>query len=183
MAMGLVDDSLFELELEDRSENKNPRAQVVDINRGRGEGNVEVPESLRKIIGETALVDNNTEAKALAGQFGISDSSVSAYKNGSTSTSSYNQPSEDLNSHLNDVKTQISQKARAKLVSAIDQLTDEKLGSAKAVDLSSIAKNMSAVVKNMEVEKNDNSKNGPTFVIFAPKTRPEESYDIINVSE
>jgi hypothetical protein len=178
--MGLVDSATFESEI-GTSDKKDIKIEDMKP-RGRGEDNTEVPESLRKIIGETALIDNNDEAKALARQFGISDSSVSAYKNGATSTASYNQPSKELDSHLNNVKVQISDKAKSRLFSAIDALTDDKLGAAKPRDLASIAKDMSAVVKNMESDKSSGT-NSPTFVIFAPKMRAEESYDVIQVSE
>lgn len=176
--MGLVDDDLFESEL-NNSNNEIPSAQIKNINHGRKSGDNNVPESLRKLIGEEALVSGSKE---LARQFNVSDSSISAYKNGATSTASYNTPDESLAEHIDDVKDKIEDIARNKLLSALDQITEDKLKGTKARDLAGIAKDMSAVVKNLEVDKESGVK-GPTFVIFAPSRKQEEFYETINLNE
>jgi hypothetical protein len=85
MAMGIVSDSEFDKEL--AKANPTPRevskqipvtGEVVDMPaKGRGIGNVEVPDSLRKVIGETAVSEGRDTAVELARQFGISPSSAS----------------------------------------------------------------------------------------------------------
>lgn len=181
MAMGIVSDEDFEKELGNSSDigtiSKLPRP-------GRSEGDNNVPDSLRKIIGETSEIEGRSAALDLASHFGISPSSVSAYANGSTSTDSMNkQP--NLN-HINDAKARISKKAKIKLFKSLNALTDEKLADAKAVDLASIARSMSGIVKEMEPElpkeSGDGSK-GPTFIFYSPQIKEEKHYDVLNARE
>ena len=185
MSMGIVDNEDFEKELGRLSEKpiKNP-AQIIDINRGRGNGNNEVPESLRKVIGEESIESGRASALGLARAFGISDSSVSAYSNGSTSTSSYNNPDKSLKNHVQNAKRRIARSAREKLTLALSHITTEKLVDVKARELAGIAKDMSAVVRNMEPETiQEGANSGPKFIIYAPQFRSESSFDVVNVIE
>jgi predicted transcriptional regulator len=189
MGMGIVSDSDFESEIgklnPSVSQNGNGKsiAIIKEIEKGRGERNLEVPENLRKLIGEESVINGRQEALTLAGNFGISPSSVSAYANGSRSTASYeNQP--DL-SHLNEAKLRVARKARSKLFLALNNLTKDKIETAKAKDIAGVAKDMSAIIKNMEPEipKNNNGNGGPTFIFYSPQFRKEEVFDVINVKE
>jgi hypothetical protein len=182
MPMGIVSDSDFNKELE---KNQTPSTAVIkDINKGRGNGNVEVPNALRKVIGETSEIDGRQAAIDLASSFGISPSSVSAYSNGATSTASYaDQPNK---SHLEEAKERISKKARNKLLLAMNHITKEKLVDAPARILAGIAKDMSAVVKNMEPDTPKSTvenNNGPQFVIYAPQYRKEEHFEVVQAKE
>src|SRR5665213_3048163 len=123
MPLGIISDSDFECELNDslvKENQSNPiDGKIIDLpTPGRGEGSLEVPESLRKIIGETSQIDGRPQAIDLASRFGISPSSVSAYANGSTSTKSYDSPNKDIRDHINKAKERISKKARIRLVHA-----------------------------------------------------------------
>src|SRR5215510_1658905 len=116
MAMGIVSNKDFDSELSSLQTPKPvekivKQVEVIDVPaKGRG-NNLEVPDALRKVIGETSAIHGRAEAVELASNFGISPSSVSAYANGSTSTSSYaDQPNKD---HITDAKQRISKKARA----------------------------------------------------------------------
>lgn len=180
--IGLVKKDEFEAELNQL--NGEQRAEVVDMpTRGRKEGDNNVPDFLRKIIGENAIEEGNKETKTLTRAFGISDSSMTAYKNGATSTASYNEPQPELKGKMNDTKTRIAGKAKSRILRAISNITDEKLQDTKPVDLSAIARNLSAVVKQMEPEAQQNQKNGPTFVFYTPPQKKEESYDVIVLKE
>jgi hypothetical protein len=194
MAMGIVSNSEFEKELEKCSDTKtikqptvrdegNARVEIVE--KGRGKGNVETPESLRKIIGETSQIQGRAQALELAKNFGISPSSVSAYSNGATSTASYNNPQPELKNHVDNAKLRVSNRARSKLMIALNHITDEKLAEAKVRDLAGIAKDMSVIVKTMEPEKHDEGQGmkSPTFVVFAPQFLKEETFDVIDVKE
>lgn len=186
MPIGIVTDNDFELELNNlKNEPKVVTGEVVDKpHKGRSEGDVNVPESLRKIIGETGAVDSRQEALALAQMFGISSSSVSAYTNGATSTSSYNEPDKELKKHINFRKELVIGKAHERLDSALDSITPEKLAGIKARDLAGIAKDMSAIIKNMEPENKEvDDKPRPQFVVYAPQFRREENFEVIVVSE
>jgi hypothetical protein len=181
MGMGIVSDSDFENELQKNQ--TTPKVEIKDINKGRGPGNVEVPDSLRKVIGETSVINGREEAVKLAESFGISPSSVSAYANGATSTATYaDQPNQP---HIIQAKEKIARKARHKLMLAIGGITKEKLADASVKVLASVAKDMAAVVKDMEPEvpKNAPINNGPQFVIYAPQYRKEEHFEVVQAKE
>lgn len=176
MAMGIVSDSEFELELSRLSRNK-PEVQLIK----HGRGNVtEVPESVKKVIAEEAIA--GTPAKVLAGQFNVSPSSISAYKVGATSTASYDKPDKDLFKHVNRIKERITSKAQKRIIAALNALTPEVMSDAKPRDLAGIAKDMSTVVKNLTPDTqviNDNRK----VLIYQPRIREEDSFDVITVNE
>jgi hypothetical protein len=190
--MGIVSDKEFDVEKGRLIPSETPReesnssvpitGEVVDMQKGRGH-NPEVPDSLRKVIGETHITDGRDQAVELAKQFGISPSSVSAYGVGATSTASYDdQPNQG---HINKAKERISKRARSKLMLALRHITEDKLDSSKARDLAGIAKDMSAVVKNMEPDgpKVPTNNSGPTFVFYSPQFRKEESFEVVVAKE
>lgn len=154
-------------------------AKVVDIKRGRGMV-LEVPESLRALVAEEAIVYGHTQK--IADQFGISKSSVDAYKNGATSTASYNQPDNSLGESNKTIREAISDQARSRLSSALEQITDDKLIGCKVKDVASIAKDMSVIVKNMEPQGPVNQQN-TQVIIYKPRMRDEDEFDIITVNE
>lgn len=151
--------------------------------RGRGKGNNEVPENLRKLIGEESIINGREAAIELAKDFGISESSVSAYTKGSTSTASYNNPDQTLQNYLAARKARASKKALRTLNKVLDHITPEKLEGIKARDLSSIAKDMSVVAKNMSPDNSQQTSDGPKFVVYAPTIRDERSYETVIVSD
>ena len=187
MSMGIVSDTDFDREQESLSRPQSKsvpivqpiNGQVIDMNRGRGNGNVNVPNGLRKIIGSTAIEDGRKEAVELGRNFGLSPSSVSAYTQGATSTASYDeQPNKPT---INSAKERIARSARSKLRQALSALTPDKLQDTKAVDLSTIAKNMAGVVKQMEPDTpvGSNGNSSPTFILYAPQFRKEEHFDVV----
>jgi transcriptional regulator with XRE-family HTH domain len=176
--MGIVSDSDFNSELENVGQGK-----IKEIEKGRKKGDIEVPDSLRKIIGETSEINGRDEAIKLAEAFGISPSSVSAYANGATSTATYDE--RPNLPHINKAKERISKRARNKLFQALEQITEDKLSSSSAKALSGIARDLSAVVKEMEPEipKTPTGEKGPQFIIYAPQYKKEEHYDVIHAKE
>lgn len=157
---------------------------IQEIQRGRGEGSIEVPSQLRALIGISAVEDGNGSARALARTFDVSDSSLSAYKRGATSTASYNEPNEELINKVNQTRLKISKRAQHRLISALQHITPEKLKDAKLRDVAATAQAMSAIIRNIEpqVESKGNGNN-VSFVFFTPKFRPESEYDVITVDE
>jgi hypothetical protein len=192
MPIGLVSDEDVLKELSQNGSRRAPRApkdSVVEVipRPGRKEGDVNVPESLRKVIAEDALLNGRESALELARGFGISASSVSAYTKGATSTKSYNSPSESLIGHINQSRQRAVKRASKTLNQALGSITQEKLDYADVKDLSGIAKDMSVIIKNLEpqkeVESGDKGQATPQFVIYAPQFKKEEFFDVIQVVE
>lgn len=170
MPLGIVDDSTFESEINGGNKTPIPSARINELpTPGRKEGDNNVPDSLRKIIGEDALENGSHSANALANSFGISSSSVSAYKNGATSTASYERPSPELAKHLDKTRERIIKRATTKLDLALEEITSEKLSAAKLSEISTVARNMAAIVKDMTPDENKPSATqNNQFILMAP---------------
>jgi hypothetical protein len=178
MALGILSDEDLEKEL---NKTNSPKGEVRDSpNKGRGD-KLETPESARKLISELAI--NGNDVNQISEEFGISLSSISAYKNGANSTASYNQPDEKLRSHTNLVRDRIVKRARRKLNLALENITEDKLANAKVRDLSGIAKDMSQVIRNMEPDEDPKIANNNQFIFMVPAMAKEDKYPIIDVSE
>jgi hypothetical protein len=211
MPMGIVSDSIFDKELDKtvstplkeknltvtRSFKLPPTFKDVekDLNdggivkpekesktKGRQNGDVNIPNGLRNLVGQTAVTESREEALALAKSFGISPSSVSAYTQGATSTKSYHDtPNVSV---INNAKERVSKRARNKLMLALSKITEDKLDVSKARDLASVAKDMSAIMKNMEADSSvPTEKSGPTFIFYTPKIRAEENFDVVKAKD
>ncbi len=190
MPLGILSDEEFESEI---SKSKNGNGKLSDNNgqqetnarfdflkRGRGPVE-EKPESARKLIGEMAI--QGEPAKVIEREFGISASSISAYKNGATSTASYNQPDENLKKHTDGVRDKIVKRAKKKLFMALDGINEDKLADCDAKGLSSVAKDMSTVIRNMEPEVSEKNNIHGNFIFLVPPMRKETDYPIIDVTE
>lgn len=186
MPMGIVNDDEFEREIKDSHINvpkSDTNVTVEDIKKGRGEGNTEVPEEIREIVAKCAINGEGSGA-AIAAAFNVSPSSVSAYKVGAHSTTTYDNPNESLLDKLNEHKAHISKKARSRLLSALNGITPEKLKDVKPRDLAAIAKDMSSIVSDMEPQVNSNQQtNNVQFVFMAPRVRDINDYKIIDVND
>ena len=158
--------------------------KVIQIERGRGANSTEVPNSLRRLIGDESISNGRQAALELAQSFGLSPSSVSAYTNGSTSTATYDKkPNFDV---INGAKLRVSNKVRKKLLLAVDRITADKLDNCTARELSGVAKDMSQIMVNMEPKQEPNSKtevNGPTFVLYTPQVKREEAFESVFAKE
>lgn len=184
MPMGIVSDKDFEQEL-NRNGNKKPTIEN-EPHPGRSKGDNNVPEGLRKIIGEEANINGRQDALALARMFGVSDSSVSAYAKGATSTDSYRKPNNKIADYIKNRKERITKKTLHKLTSALDSITEDKLQALGPRHAAAIARDMSAIVKNMEPEKSS-SVNGDQqnnqFIFYAPQFMKEQDFEVIEVKE
>lgn len=153
--------------------------------KGRARGDVNTPLALQQLIGDAALTSRR-DAVELSSILGLSPSSASAYANGSTSTASYNKPSADISNFLNARKSKIAKRAGVKLLNALDEITPDKLSSAKVTDLAIVAKSMSGIIKDMEppvVQNQGNTFNGPSIVMFAPPMVDESKFASVTVQE
>jgi len=200
MPMGILSDEDFESEMVGTSSplksevvrpelKSNNEAKVEDIKRGRvnsdGTGTKEVPPEIREIVAKSAINGEGTH-KEIANAFGVSESSVSAYKVGAPSTTTYHSPSSELSSKITDHKVRISTKARNRLISALNEITPQRLEGVKTRDLAAIAKDMASIVKDMEPSNSTNGANAVSnvqFVFMAPKVKDIEDYKFIDVKE
>jgi predicted transcriptional regulator len=183
MALGIVSDDIFENEL--GSSNITPDAIIIQHrnNGGRPEGTENVPDSIRKIIGDTAIESGRTEALEVANFFGVSDSSVSAYSKGATSTSSYDEPKTALLNHLNVTKQRIAKRAVNRLNKTFDALTDDKFSAASGPELATMAKSFAAIVKDMSPMDEKPPVAQVQFVIHTPPITKEEKFTTIVVND
>jgi len=196
MAIGIVSDEDLQKELKSYVTPKplvvtgdilppEDKPEIKDIpKKGRKDGDIAVPESLQKIIGEEALLNGRASAVNLAAEFGLSPSSASAYAVGATSTSSYNSPKSSILQHINKSRERAMKRASKTLNMALGSITQEKLDYLDADKVSGIAKDMSVIIKNLEPKQApDEGNKQPQFVIFAPQFKDERSYDTITVQE
>lgn len=181
MPMGILSDSDFELELDKLNKVNNKGRVEILPPLGRGH-NPAIPTVIKKIIGEEAIESGNKEAKNIARSLGISDSSVSAIKNGANSTASYHNPNPELKEHLDTTKDKIISVSKSRLLEAINAITPEKLQSAKVKDAAGVAKDMSSVIKNLEDRDKGDDDRKP-FVIYAPTFVQENKFESIQVTE
>lgn len=183
---GIVSDEEFTKQIEklnNNNENKNSQSHALfqTIERGRGSSK-EVPIELKKVIAEESI--NGTLASTLASAFSVSESSISAYKNDATSTSSYHQSNEELAKHNDAIRTSILEGARGKLLMALENITEEKLEGAKLRDTASVAKDMSAIIRNLEPSNgNDNNGLKQQFIFYAPKEKSEKDFQVIELRD
>lgn len=191
MPLGIVSTKEFESALADSSLsndviNEIKSGEVIDIKSpGRSKGDVNVPESLRKIIGETANIEGRQTALGIARSFDISKQQVAAYTNGATSEASYNTPDKNLSEHIFNSKMKVTKRAMSKLLKSMNNMDDDKFRNASLTELSAVAKNMSAIVKNMSPEDDGSSNKIPPtqFIVMAPQIINENKFETIYAKE
>ncbi|HWY33939.1 MAG TPA: hypothetical protein VNX68_04790 [Nitrosopumilaceae archaeon] len=174
MPIGIVSSDEFLAELEEL----RTTSEVIPIVKGRGNAK-EVPDSMREIIAEEAI--NGSSAKVISHAFGVSESSISAYKNGAHSTSSYHSPVSSLLSSNNRVKEVIASRSKRVLLRALKEITDEKLKDTKAVELSSIARNMGGIINDMTPKNEVNVNMQNKVIVYAPRIREESEFEVLDV--
>lgn len=171
--MLVVDDESFELEL-----NRSMRvADVVTLPAKGRNGAKATPDSLRKLIAHDAL--NGTPTSELAEAYGVSESSVSAYKNGASSTTTYHEKKESLGEYVDLTRDKIKNRAQNKLLLALKHMTEDKIKEVKPIELSTIAANMSRVVEKMSPKEQTTVNNN--IVFYSPKQISKENYETIDV--
>jgi hypothetical protein len=201
MGLGIVSNQDFESELSNSSSlNRNiNRTPEIDMSpdetdngitnsatlikkyheHGRNEGDINVPQSLRKLIGDTATFEGRPAGLQLASSLGISNSSVSSYTNPNNSALSESNKS-DIDSFLTERKVKISKRAINKLGLAISMIDEDKLKKCSARELSGVAKDMSQVVKHMEPSIDSTSVATPVqFFMYAPEIKTENKYQTV----
>lgn len=175
MPLGLVRLEEFEIEL-NRFHSNNGNGSI-EIKHGRGNKS-ETPEILRELVASESISGANS--KELSREFNVSESSISAYKNGATSTASYHNPDMELKKANDRTRDHISGKAQSKLIAAIDSIDfQDKI---KPQIASAIARDMSSVIKNLNPNPDIAIQNNQVLV-YRPRMREEDSYETIQIDE
>lgn len=196
MPLGLISDDDFLSELNNSALSPVPSRPIIEPTRPVIEGTIvdapklgrvgpEIPEVLRKILGETSEIEGRAEALELAKNFNISPSSVSAYANGATSTATYDKPDEPLQAHIDSSKLKVSKRASHKLMRALAHITDEKLSNAGVSILATVAKSLSGVVRDMEPENRNpiGIGGGNQIILYAPRVIAEGALESVRVED
>jgi predicted transcriptional regulator len=185
MPMGVVNDEDFELENKRGIPEKEEDEKEEVPQNGRGLGREEVPEGLRRLIAQEYIENGREQGISLAKNLGVSASSASAYAVGAHSTSNYKEGNKELRTHTNAVKEKIAGKARHRLLQSLNYINPEKLKEAGLKTLSTVARDMSAIIKNMEPDEIHSQESGTkvNIVIMAPPKMREEDYNVIDVSD
>lgn len=175
--LGIVDDDVFDEALKQQSNSKTP-TRFIEQKVGRG-NKAETPEIIREIVQEEGIKGGQNDE--LAKLFGISPSSVSAYKHSATSTASYNQPEPKLAAKNKSIRDIIKKRAGVKAALAINSISEEDIVNATVTEKANVARQMSAIFKDMEIDSSS-GKNAPTQIaIFIPPMKSEADYDVIDV--
>ena len=191
MPLGIVSDKEFDSErinsdvshTIERNEDTEKSTPVVtsDVltlpSVGRDRDVPNVPQSLRKMIGEEVATNGLKSAMKFASSLGISQPTASTYARGEVSPGTTNP---DLLQHINNRKTKISKKALNKLSMALNHLDDSKLLGCDAKELSSVAKDMAAVVNSMSPKEAESvNPQNAQFHFYAPQIRNEKHYETV----
>jgi hypothetical protein len=74
--------------------------------------------------------------------------------------------------------------ASSKVEAALERITEDKLDSVvKATELASIASSLAKIHRDYEPADKNVQQNLVQFQIFRPRTREEDEYDVVQVSE
>lgn len=147
---------------------------------GRGNDTPNTPEVLRKVIAGEFLEGGN--AIDIEQAFKISRSSISSYVNGSTSCATYDERNPSLTNHNKIVKEKIVKKARNLTRQALRHINEDKLAGCNAVQLASVAVQLSKVaIDNEPVNKTETKIE--KVVTYRPRIREEDTFEIIDVRE
>lgn len=191
MAIGIVSDEDFNSEIERGEKSPPPElkpAQIIEVPRpGRKEGDNNVPDSIRNVIAQESIENGRASALEFAKLVGVSDSSVSAYSNGATSTKTYHKANKELADKLAKSKLTISKRAARRLNLALNGITEDKINEAKLTEIALVAKAMSGIIKDMEPpsenKNGDMNFNGPSIVMYNPGFAKEASFDTVELDE
>src|SRR5712692_6580893 len=102
MAMGIISAMSFQEELNKLSDALHQESKVIQITRGRPVGGIERTPEERIDIAKAAIAGVSVEQ--ISKEYAISPSSISAYKNGATSTASYNNNDQELKNQVEEKK-------------------------------------------------------------------------------
>lgn len=149
---------------------------------GRKEGDTNLSDFARTLIGTAAHFDKRKNVEA---EFGVSGTSISAYKRGRVSIEQV-ENGKVLEKRSEVVKTgirarldDITSKSVDRISKALDLLTDERLETTKTpVELTVVMKNLASVIEKAN-PKEANSGNQVQVNLFVPNQMKESDFESI----
>jgi hypothetical protein len=141
-----------------------------------------VPQSLRKILAEEAVMGGNKSAQQLMDGLGmnLSQPTLSTYKRGEVSPDIPTNDSKDLCDYINGRKNKIGKRALNRLNLALAHLDEAKLQGLEARELSGVAKDMAIIAEKMEPKQKEQEKVAPVqFIMMAPQINNEAHYETV----
>ena len=181
MSLGLVTKDKLDNELSELSipTKRAPAVIEKEIVRGRGDKK-EHSETLRKLVAQEAIL--GTPHKVIREEFGVSQSSISAYLKGATSTATIDKPDAKLLENNNATRELVTGRAFDKLVKAIESIDEYKLSELSPVKAAQVAGQMSSIIKNVAPTNEEQVQIGQV-IIYKPRMKQEDEYEIIDVQK
>ena len=187
MPLGVLSEEDFDKELNSSKSSSvsNPVRDDSNANieqpANSGRGSVSnIPQSIRAFVAGESL--NGARAQDISRDFKVSESSISAYKKGATSTATYREPNKDLAPKVDAIRGKIVNTAQKRLRAALRALTPEKLMEADARGLSGIAKDMATIIDKVQPKVVDDTQRVHLHLIVPPQ-KHIETYEVIDVKE
>lgn len=176
MPLGIVSEEDYQKEKNSYELDDKVRIDRTVIEKGRGEGTKEIPSVVREIVAESKLLgESNDEIKKY---FKVSDSSISAYQHGNTSTASYHKK----DSRLEKVRNNVSKRAGKGLLAALDAINNKDLNREEAKVVSGIAKDLASVFEKITPEIKKEKEQNVHLHLHVPKMKEVSDYEVIDVS-
>jgi predicted transcriptional regulator len=184
MALGILSSESFNRELArfniavSAEQDKESATQIQEKELIKGRNNKsEVPSEIRKLAARESIA--GASAKSISDLLGVSPSSISAYKNGATSTSTYDKPDRELQEANNQFRDKIKNLASTRLIEAIESISADKLAESKPQVASAVARDMSSVIKNISPDLQDQVNQ--QVIIYKPRMKDVEEYEVIDI--
>jgi hypothetical protein len=187
MPLGVITEEELLAELNgSKTTTEIPRAldkSIVDIpSVGRPADRPNIPDVVKKVIAEAKL--DGASNKELIAAFNVSAPTINAASQGMSSSDKNATENPALTDHVKKVKTRIIKRASSKLMTALGEITPEKLSDCSARDNAAIAKDMSQIIRNMEPKEfGDGPKNAAQFIFMAPQQKPIDAYEVVTVQD
>lgn len=176
MSLGIVNDDLFEAEI---NRLNNPSTTALVKGRAPGGRGDAIPDPVKKVIAECALLGDKQED--IAKVFGVTQESVNSYSQGfNTSSLEQRKANPSLVSHITEVREKITKKATNRLQLALNSITPDKVKDLSANKAGQLAKDMAAIVREMEPPmEGGNQNNGVQIIFQAPREKRLNEFEFI----
>jgi predicted transcriptional regulator len=146
--------------------------------KGRGLGTKNVEPEVRAEIAKGALL--GISHKELMRDFGVSQSAVSAYVDNKTSLSAQTEDKK-LKDEVESFRGNITKRAYQKLTDALDVISPFSLSELKPTQAAQVASSMSQIIRNVANPDDENKGNNTKILIYSPRIKEEEDYQVIDV--